>query len=119
VVFEWFIVGATYIGLTDEQRKALVFISISLNPECDSPETSRAFAGQFGIGAEGCTFLTRDSEHTERKLYSMDVMSYSEDNHRLKIHVVKNKGKSISAVDNNKADLLTAILPNMALADSQ
>jgi hypothetical protein len=49
----------------------------------------------------------------------MDVMSYSEDNHRLKIHVVKNKGKSISAVDNNKADLLTAILPNMALADSQ
>jgi hypothetical protein len=48
-------------------------------------------------------------------LNSMDVMSYSEDNHRLKIHVVKNKGNSISAVDNNKADLLTAILPNMAL----
>ena len=109
--------------LSDEQRESLVFISISLDPEHDSPETLLAFADQFGIGAQGWAFLTGDREDTERTMNSMNVMSYSvgnnEYNHSSKIYVVKNKGESISAIDDNKENLRKAILHNIALAESQ
>lgn len=108
--------------LSVEERKRLLFVSITLDPDHDNPETLHQFADRFDIDKDGWLFLTGNMETTERTMNALNVMSYSlgneEYNHSSNIYVVTNEGETVSVIDDSGEGLHAAILETVMLADS-
>lgn len=52
-------------GLDDRERHSVFFLSVTTDPEVDTPEVLRSYAGRYGADLSNWSFLTKDLKSLE------------------------------------------------------
>lgn len=105
------------IGL--EYRDHSQFVSISLDPENDSPEKMSQYAKSRGIDTQQWSFLTGSSDAVNRVLNSFNVVAMAQSdvdiNHSQQVFVIQPGGEMFKAYSNTSETLVEVIYRDITL----
>ncbi len=84
-------------GLPEEVRERVHFVSVSIDPERDTPEVLRAFATKHGVDFAHWSFVTgsEDALETLKKNYSAQALPEGAQplDHRTEVRLIDPRGK--------------------------